>query len=192
MQDVYCKWGYGILGFTAPPSCCCCDCCCWRSLRFVALNSFRIWHSHYFMFYAATLLDSFGNPTELARHFYVLSRLHILCPSAFSEPLMCHWLPPACLPPCLAAPLLLEIYDPAQLRILQLWQFWRRFAISCPAKSSSSFATSSIFPGFITNAFGAALFLLSTLPPRTKGKVSTKFHLLSAAELHSIPVHGHK
>jgi len=40
-----------------------------ETLRFVALNSFRIWHSHYFMFYAATLLDSFGNPIELAPAF---------------------------------------------------------------------------------------------------------------------------
>lgn len=99
-------------GFYGQPSCCCC-CDCWRTLRFVALNSFRIWHSHYFMFYAATLLDSFGNPTELARHFYVLSRLHILCPSAFSEPLMC-----LCV--CARPLLLRKIYDPAQLRILQL------------------------------------------------------------------------
>lgn len=65
-----------------------------ETLRFVALNSFRIWHSHYFMFYAATLPDSFGNPIQLARHFYVLSRLHISRPSAFSGPLMC--LPHCC------------------------------------------------------------------------------------------------
>lgn len=88
---------------------------------------------------------------------------------AFSEPLaqwmprMAAWLVPLVLLLILLPPLLLlflfavspfvahKIYEPTQLRILQLWQFWRRFAIFRSALLSFFFFSTVL--EFITNAF---------------------------------------